>query len=230
MARMGLRNAQQEIAKESLKSVRALMAKLAKEPGAPARPAGDDFTRFLDLLGRHTAASLAADSRRQTDAVINAAALVFAHAILDDVTLNLCQLSALRSPADWDRALAGKKYRLRDLRGASYKRLRRQALDAHLKTLSRAPLMHKTKIVLSRFPLSNRRDLVRGFSMDQLRLEQLDRLRHTIVHGPNPISRIRVRADDIAYLSSMAFFLLRLVGEHCAFSKNVMRAAHTPRT
>jgi len=88
------------------------------------------------LGGRHGVAQVVhghqAGSLR---AVIDASALVFMHAIVEDAVLRFCEVLMLLEPEEWESRIGERKVTLQDARGSSFEELRSAKLQELLQEL-----------------------------------------------------------------------------------------------
>jgi hypothetical protein len=142
---------------------------------------------------------------------IDAASLAFAHSILDDAALQYCRVTAIVSPDSWESLVDDKQIKLREVKNHSYDSLLRQKIDDHLDKLERESLKWKIRRLFEICKPDSNFRAIKGFSYDENRLESLDELRHSIIHGPGPVQRLPAGDDDLHFMKLCALYLMMLV-------------------
>jgi hypothetical protein len=142
---------------------------------------------------------------------LDAASLVFAHSLLDDAALQLGRVTAEASPGSWERFVGDKQIKLKDARDASYESLLQQKLEAYFNQLERESLLRKIDRLFEVCKPDRDFRPVRDFFFDKDRLESLDRLRHDIIHGPGPVSKLPKDDDDISFMKLCGIHLTMMV-------------------
>lgn len=143
---------------------------------------------------------------------MDAAALVFAHAVLDDTALQYCRVSALAGPEDWERRVLEKKVTVQDVKARGIAEVLRELVEAQLKQLERESLVEKVECLLRCCRPPTGFAPVDGFEFSMTRLRAVDQLRHDAVHGDRPGVIPSARAE-LEYLFAMGGFLSALVGQ-----------------
>jgi hypothetical protein len=134
-------------------------------------------------IGAQIASAMTANTLAAARSSVDAAALVFAHAIIDDTALGYCRVAAMADPADWEPKLLDKKVSLGDVKAKGVPELLRELIDARLEQLERESLCEKVECLLRSCrppagfaPLDDYE-----FSIERLRA--VDQLRHDVVHS-----------------------------------------------
>ena len=159
---------------------------------------------------------------------VDGASLILAHSVLDGVIDLLCRTSIAVEPAQWSRYVRDKTFRLQDLEKATSEQLRDRALRQFITTLSREAILVKLDRLFKAIkPTSEQLGAGTRYRFSRDRLERLDKLRHTLVHGTAPpdkvtmlyhIERWKNIDDDLEYLSYTPVKLTVMVGNHYQLS------------
>ncbi len=159
--------------------------------------------------------AVAAQSEMETFRVaVDAASLVFAHSILDDAALQYCRVTSIVAPSSWEPFVFNKPVKLEEVRKESYQKLLMAKISDALKKLERESLLTKFNKVFQICQPKPDFKPIRGFSFDRSRLEELDTLRHEIIHETGPVRPLPRGDDDLDFLKMCAFHLMRMV-THC---------------
>ena len=142
---------------------------------------------------------------------VEAASLVFAHSILDSAAMDYLRVTALQGPNDWSEDVNGKQVPLSAIQRKTYDDLLKEKVSQHLETFDRQSLLVKVDKLFQVCRPEQGFAPMDDYAFDRTRLEQLDSLRHEIVHGSGPVNEIRVTDNDIWFLHKTAFFLMSLV-------------------
>ena len=154
--------------------------------------------------------AVAATDIENSQASVDAASVVFAHAILDGAAFDCCRISSAIAPSDWEGYIAERQVRLTVLKEVSHEEIVRDVVEKYVAILERESLLKKVDLLFARCqppadwsPMSN-------YAFDRARLEAFDHLRHDIIHGsgPRPIPSLDVELD---YLGRTTFFLFGLL-------------------
>lgn len=155
-------------------------------------------------------------SRQTIDAFqasVDAASLVFAHSILDSAALDYLRVTALISQRDWIFALKDKKIPLVNFEKSSFDQLLEQELNKYLDALDRESLLRKLDLLFSFCKPPSNFEPLENYNYNRERIQQLDRIRHGIVHGEGPVTTLPNGDDDIDYLQKTCWFLMSLVNQ-----------------
>jgi hypothetical protein len=149
--------------------------------------------------------------------------LIFAHSVLDGVALDYCRVTALAEPGAWSQILKDRPVTLEEAKGRPFEEMLQKHLERYLDQLERESLFRKIDVIYRICQPAPNAETIRGYTFDRGRLEQLDRLRHEIIHGAalgQPIPEIE---KELAYMLDTANHLmslialrfgLKLAGEH----------------
>lgn len=172
---------------------------------------GSNAPLVVKALGglRGVAEQIAAQHVRSCQAVIDAASLVFAHSVLDSAVYQYCRVSAMAQPCDWERFAADRKVTLADVRNRGYEGVLELKVQELVLAFERESLPKKIQRLFAICqPLPN---LPGGFSYSSERLEDLDKLRHALVHGYNLHSRIPELERATGFLQATNYLLYNMV-------------------
>lgn len=145
---------------------------------------------------------------------VDAASLVFAHSVLDDIASECCRISVLAGPDDWLPAVDKRKVTIEQVRQLGYEKLKTDLLKRYIEQLAREPLMKRLDNINQRcqpVPVFKPRGHEYKYDRDRIRL--LDDLRHDIIH------RIEIRpfstmTEDLDFLEKSSWFLIWMVNRH----------------
>lgn len=155
--------------------------------------------------------AMAENQLRSFQSAVEAASLIFAHSILDSAALDYLRVTTLHNPSDWAEFVNQKQVPLSSIQGRSYDDLLKEKVAQYLETFDRQSLLAKIDKLFQICKPEQGFAPMDDYAFDRARLEQLDSLRHEIVHGSGPVIEIRVTDNDIWFLQKTAFFLMSLV-------------------
>ena len=141
---------------------------------------------------------------------LDSALLVFAHSLLDVVLQECICVSSIAKRSDWLRYLNERKVTLAELEAKDLKGIQNDLLNQHINTLSRESLLKRSDILHA---VSRPTDAALSkniFSREQL--ENVDRLRHEIVHKLEFHKEITNFGDILASIQKMGVYFVILVG------------------
>jgi hypothetical protein len=154
---------------------------------------------------------MAENQLRAFQSAVEAASLVFAHSILDSAAMDYLRVTSLQGPNDWAEHVSQKQVPISALQGKTYDDLLKEKVSQHLETFDRQSLLAKVDKLFQVCRPAQGFVPMDDYAFDRQRLEQLDSLRHELVHGSGPVNEIRVTDNDIWFLQKTAFFLMALV-------------------
>jgi len=154
--------------------------------------------------------AMAAADIENSQASVDAASVVFAHAILDGAAFDCCRISSMIAPADWEVQIAARQVPLTVLKEASREEIVRDMVEKYVATLERESLLKKVDLLFARCQPAAGWSPMNNYAFNRARLEAFDQLRHDTIHGsgPRPIPNLDVELD---YLSRTTFFLFGLL-------------------
>jgi hypothetical protein len=172
-------------------------------PISPEAPKVSDWSRVADTLTQA--------QTKDFSVALDAASLVFAHSILDDAAFQYCRVTAMVSQSSWERFALDKKIKLGEARDQDYGSLLAQKTEEYLNKLERESLLLKIGKLFEVCQPDADFKPMGVYSYDKERLENLDKLRHSIVHGSGPVHRLPNGDDDIQFMDLTAMYLMMLV-------------------
>jgi hypothetical protein len=159
---------------------------------------------------RRAAARLTEHEFKAYGGSVDAASLVFMHSGLDGAIHDLCRVTALVDPQQWQSFIDNQQERLAVIRTKGYEAVARERLNAFVDTLSRESLIKKTDRLFQVCP-PDRAYSRKGYRFDRERLVTLDGLRHDIVHGDRPRAPIDDVAAAIDFMHETGLFFFGMV-------------------
>jgi hypothetical protein len=138
---------------------------------------------------------------------VDAASIVFAHSAVDAAVSELCWISALADPTDWEPWINAKKVSLADIQTQEYAILRSQILQTYLEGFERESLITRSNRLFAICRPAESLEIVKGFRFNSSRLSEIDNLRHDIVHGLRWKKPADDTASDIEFLFNSASHL-----------------------
>jgi hypothetical protein len=128
----------------------------------------------------------------------DAAALIYAHAVLDAMLHKLCTVSANVDPRMWVKLIDEKPVSLRELRATALPEIEQKLLRQYLARLDRESLLTKCDLLLRAMQPPSLRGVLKGFTYSRERLLKIDQLRHDLVHklafhrkSKQPMAKVR---------------------------------------
>jgi len=149
-----------------------------------------------------------------------AASLVFAHAVLDDLATECCQIISIADPDAWRDSVINRQVKLADLEGSSFEESYSRLLGEYMNRIGFSePLAKRIDLIHSKCPPQDPKPLFPSvvdetseqFTYEPAKVQALDRMRQDILH------RVKVDTpdtvlDDVAYLERTCYYLMWLVG------------------
>lgn len=151
-------------------------------------------------------------SDRQTQSFrrsVDSGAMVFMHAALDAAVSDLCRVTSLVAPEDWEQFIGGRKVALSEVKAQGYAQLFAAKLSAALEALERESLLKRADRLFALCRPEVSLIAVKGFEYDRDRLKLLDDYRHAVLHRTRKIPDI---GDIGAALSDLLNSGLHLFG------------------
>lgn len=144
-------------------------------------------------------------------AAIDAASLVFAHSIVDGAVLDYLRVTYAHSKDPWIPFVENKNIKISELAQKDNDALIAEKIEALLDELDRQSLLVKSdRLFQICRPEADFRHIL-DFRFDRNRLEQLDELRHEVVHGSGVVGTLPNGDDDITFLWNTANYYMSLV-------------------
>jgi hypothetical protein len=168
------------------------------------------FLQVLELEKPKLVAGLREDERKAARAALYAAALIYSHAILEDVLVRLCELSIKQDSQPWLAIISDRKVAVRDAISKSIDDVKAEALERYAKDFERFTLLDKCQALLGVLRPKTCRRVVPKYNFSLSKLQQLDSLRHDMVHQTKfGATKGRLR-DQHDYLLKTAQFFIAL--------------------
>jgi len=167
----------------------------------------EDFYAIIESQMEQTHQRIKTEAKNALDA----AAIVYAHGILDASAYGYLEVLSLASPKSFETYIGKRHVCLSDVGSKSYEQLYKEKIDDFMKkTVEKNSLIYKldklheiTKPTNTLINPSNK--------YDRDRLDKFDKIRHDIVHG-NDWSRYSIDfIKESFYWNILNFYLLRLV-------------------
>jgi hypothetical protein len=118
-----------------------------------------------------------------TQSAVDAATVIFAHSILDDVASECCRISVHADPNAWAAAIKKRQVSIEDIENRTYEQIRDEHLGKYVSKLTRESLVKRLDLLNQRCrPVPP--FYVRGKKYDYAtaRIKDLDILRQAIIH------------------------------------------------
>jgi hypothetical protein len=144
---------------------------------------------------------------------VDSASLVFAHSILDHSALQYLRITALVAPDDWLPQIENRKVEIKTLRSVSSEDIIREKLQEYFAQLERESLLKKLDLLHAKCNPTTAAQRVQDYAYDRDRIEQLDNLRHQIIHGERRNPLLPNGDQDILYLQHTSIYLMSMVSE-----------------
>lgn len=169
--------------------------------------------KFLSEENKHEIGKMmAASAVERNQAAIDAATLVFAHSIVDDVATRCCRMTSLIEPMGWMNVMKDKQLKISELSSKSFEVAYAERLAEHMKEVAKRSLPDRIVMLNANcqpVPPYKRDGVV--YQYDAQRLADLDTLRHEVVHQI-AITKPMVDMDaDLNFLGMTAQYLIWLV-------------------
>jgi hypothetical protein len=173
-------------------------------------------------IGEQISSTLVNMTITQALAGAEAASLIFAHTILDDLATSILDFLAAAAPDQWEEEVKDKKIALKDIKGRSFSDLQEQLLRDYVIQLSEdKSLPKRIGLVFKKAKAS--RKLINEFSYDESRMEQLDALRHSFIHKDALGRRIPSIDVDLQFMYRSGMAMLVAVSQHFSIQANPLR-------
>jgi hypothetical protein len=150
----------------------------------------------------------------QTVASLDAAALVFAHSVLEGLTFDYLRVTALHAPKDWEVDLKETKVPLHEVSKLPYDEILDAKLNERICKLERESLLVKVDRLLARCQPPPTWSPMIGYGFQKAKLEALDQQRHEIVHGEalgNALTVFEMSQENLFYLMQTGMYFMGLI-------------------
>ena len=147
---------------------------------------------------------------------VDAASIVFAHSIIDGLAFNLCNVTVIADPEYWENKVIDKKDTLNNFKTKSYKDILKEFIDRYLDDLDRKSLITKIDHLFS-VCKPKPGSIIDNYKYDKEFLEQIDKLRHDIVHGDKINTEIPEITSYIKYMEQTGSYITLLLCDRFNF-------------
>ena len=207
LAQLGLPTAEARLAQTNGAAIRKIFSGSELDKLFLDKPSFLAWAGGLDGMAQRMTSGQVSSFR----STIDAASVVFIHSAVDAAVSDLCEVSAVHAPADWDPWLANKRVSLSRTRGESYESLRASELNMALETLKRESLLKRVDRIFALCQPSANLELIHGYLFDRDRLEILDKIRHEIIHGAGISTSIQNVDEALEFLVRTGLHLFALI-------------------
>jgi len=145
---------------------------------------------------------------------VDAAEIIFAHAILDATLHKLCKISATIDPNSWMPMIQEKRIPLKEVKAANVSQIERKLLGSYLEQLERESLMSKCDALFKVVRPKHTRGVLKKFKYSHARMVSLDQLRHDLVHKLKFHRKIKQAEAKVCYLFNAGQFFFNLLSKH----------------
>ena len=167
---------------------------------------------FVDYVKTIGSAAYADDQVHDAQSAVDAAALIFLHAVVDDCAMRCCIITAMAKPQDWEHWVDERQASLKEIRDQGYDSLFDKALKKRLSKLEHESLLDKADMIQRLCkPQKDFKTFVKGYVYDRDRLSQLDNQRHRLIHDGQWAELFQRNDDDLEYLYETGFYFIDLV-------------------
>lgn len=142
---------------------------------------------------------------------VDSASLVFAHSALDAATSDLCWVTALLVPHDWEGYVGTRKVSLSELRTTAIEDVIRLRVVEHVTAFERESLLTRTDRLFALCKPETGYHPIRGYRFDRDRLIRLDDLRHGVVHHTVAPSAFGSIEADLEFMFQTGLYLWAMV-------------------
>lgn len=158
-------------------------------------------------------------------ASVDAAGIVFAHAILDDLAIECCKVIATADPLAWESALKNKEVSLSELKARPFEEIYGRLLRQHLIRLAKESLSDRMDVIHQTCPPPSSRDVkfpsliertAEDYRYDRDRIRVIDKIRQDIMHrvALDALGNsIEANLGEMAYIERTCHYLLWIVDQ-----------------
>jgi hypothetical protein len=151
---------------------------------------------------------------------VDAAAIIYAHAILDATIYQLCSISISIDSNSWASFIKEKKVSFSDIRqNNDVNAVQKKLLESYLAQLERESLLVKCDVLFKLIKPLHTRRILSGFKYSRERLVALDSLRHDLVHKLKFHRSVRQSKAKTDYLFQTGKFFVNLLSKHYKVEK-----------
>ena len=169
----------------------------------------DEFYKIMYEQKQQVQDKIKKDAKRSLDA----AAIVFAHGVLDASVYGYLEVLSLASPGSFRSYTKNKQVSLSKVESKSYDQLHKETIKKFMEgTVERNSLIYKLDKIHEVAKPTNTQ-MNPKYKYDRERLNRFDKARHDIVHGNNWRSYSIDFTQESFYWNLLNFYLLRVVAE-----------------
>jgi hypothetical protein len=160
----------------------------------------------------------------EAQASIDAASLVFAHSILDDIASECCSISFQAAPGEWAPTIEQRKVPLGQVKDRNYQQLLLSMGADYVEQLKHDPLMKRLDIINQHCqPTAAFSWKGQPYAYDRDRIQRLDDSRHAIVHAPSVGKSLPDIEEELSFLHATSQFIIWMVCERYRLHDELMR-------
>ena len=141
---------------------------------------------------------------------VDAASIVFAHTILDDMALE-CSKVIASVDSQVERLVQERKASLQEWRDRGYAVVRREMLEKYLEELGDKSLLEKVDFIFAHCRPPAGWSKMEGYEFDRDRLSKFDTLRHEVVHGDAWATSVPKMDDELFFLFQTGVHFIALI-------------------
>ena len=195
--------------------------------------AQEDLDNLLDLLSSPSGRQIFIDpdglvakgehlhmAREQTrmsietaESTIDAASIVFAHAVLDATLFEYCKTCAIVAPNDWTPLIENRKVAFSDMRKLTHFEVQTRLIENYLVQLEKESLIEKADILHQITALGDTIRPLHNYEYSMTRLGEIDTRRHGFIHKLGFKNKAGEVKSDIRYLLDTGFYFLSIVNQ-----------------
>lgn len=124
------------------------------------------------------------------EASVDTASLIFAHSAIDNAVLNFCRCCALENPNDFEKFVENKQIPLKEIKGFSFAEILKKKVDDYIVLSDRESLLKKADKLFEICQPPKDFSPVGNYQYDKKRLENLDEMRHEVVHKLKSVPKL----------------------------------------
>lgn len=155
---------------------------------------------------------------------IDAASLIFVHSAVDAALSDLCRVTLLFAPAEWEQFVGNQRTSISDLRSQGVEELVRAKLEAHVEALERESLPKRADRLFAVCKPAAGFDPIGNYLFDRARLVAIDDERHRVTHGSRTTQALVDCEQKLEFLIKTGLFFAAMVNERFGVKINPMYA------
>jgi len=152
--------------------------------------------------------------------IAHASALALAHAMVDEILMQACWMSAYADPSAWLKDVEAQKLSIKELAGQSVDDLLQNAVLAKVSSYERMSVACKTTRLLK---ICGKQigEVSPDFQLDHGRMEAIDRRRHDMLHSLSPDEPLPGGLGDLEFMQRSAIKIILAVASRYGLKANV---------